>query len=160
MKCKQSRALFEALMKGILSSESSAGLRRHLTACKKCDAEYRYFYLGRQILRKDAEEIEPSPFFYARLRARIAAQESEREQESLLPFWDAVRQFAPVTLIIIAFMLTLTIVSLRGQPPITAVEGLLDARYAMSEEGLIFSDELDRDHVLETVLSRGRNGNE
>ncbi len=103
MNCSEFRSwLFRRLDDELLGHERDL-LDAHLLGCSSCAKEWRILTLPRRIGRS-IPALEPSPFFYARLRARL-----EREKQSVT-IWQVVlglsRQIVPamatVTLVIIS----------------------------------------------------------
>jgi anti-sigma factor RsiW len=62
-----------ALLDGALAPEALAAARRHADGCAACRAELERLAEGIAALRAGSPAAEPSPFFAARLEARLAA---------------------------------------------------------------------------------------
>jgi hypothetical protein len=103
MECGVVRGWLFRLMDGELSAEERAQLDSHLQHCPSCTREWRILTLPQRLGRLNSA-LEPSPFFYARLRARL-----ENEAQSIT-VWQVIlglsRQIVPamatVTLVIIS----------------------------------------------------------
>jgi hypothetical protein len=98
-----------------LLPEEREKLDSHLARCPSCSREWRILTLPKRIGRS-IPALEPSPFFYARLRARIKGEEQS------ITIWQIIlglsRQivpaFATVTLVIISLFAYL---EFRGPRP-------------------------------------------
>lgn len=103
MDCSEIRAWLFRRLDDELSQPERDRLDAHLGGCPSCAREWRLLTLPRRIGRS-IPALEPSPFFYARLRARL-----EREKQSVT-IWQVLlglsRQIVPamatVTLVIIS----------------------------------------------------------
>jgi len=103
MDCGMARGWLFRLMDGELSADERAQLDSHLQQCPSCTKEWRILTLPQRLGRLNPA-LEPSPFFYARLRARL-----ENEAQSIT-VWQVIlglsRQIVPamatVTLVIIS----------------------------------------------------------
>ncbi len=103
MECKTARIWLFRLMDRELSESDSALLHEHLAGCPSCEREFRILALPRK-LGSLIPALEPSPFFYERLRARI------REESQSITLWQILwglsRQVVPalaaITLILVS----------------------------------------------------------
>ncbi len=103
MECNLMRGWLFRLLDGELPTAEKELLEAHLGCCPSCTREWRILTLPRRIGRT-IPALEPPPFFYARLRARL-----EREAQSIT-IWQVIlglsRQIVPalatVTLLIIS----------------------------------------------------------
>jgi hypothetical protein len=103
MDCVIARSWLFRLLDEELSSAERDRLQSHLDFCTSCTREWKILSLPRRI-GKSIPALEPSPFFYTRLRARL-----ERESQSIT-IWQIIlglsRQIVPalatVTLVIIS----------------------------------------------------------
>ncbi|MBZ5498209.1 MAG: zf-HC2 domain-containing protein [Acidobacteriia bacterium] len=103
MKCSTVRSWLFRLMDDELPPQEREQLHAHLTGCLSCTREWKLLTLPRRIGRS-IPALEPSPFFYARLKARL-----EREEQAIT-IWQIIlglsRQIVPamatVTLVIIS----------------------------------------------------------
>ena len=103
MECGVVRGWLFRLMDDELSAEEQAQLDSHLQLCPSCTKEWRILSLPQRLGRL-SPALEPSPFFYARLRARL-----EIEAQSVT-VWQVIlglsRQIVPamatVTLVIVS----------------------------------------------------------
>ena len=77
IQCRQVRRRLFPLLDGELPGWEGDRLQAHFEACPSCAWEWKILTLPRRIGRS-IPALEPSPFFYARLQARI-----EREAESI-----------------------------------------------------------------------------
>jgi hypothetical protein len=103
MECKSARSMLFRLMDDELPPEEQERLGEHLRICLPCAREKKILMIPRRIARS-IPALEPSPFFYARLKARL-----ERESQSIT-IWQVIvglsRQIVPalatLTLVIIS----------------------------------------------------------
>ncbi|HVF50964.1 MAG TPA: hypothetical protein VNA19_12800 [Pyrinomonadaceae bacterium] len=127
-------------------------------------AEERFERLGREIVVRsasndaEAEAVAASPFLYARVRARIAAERARREEgESWLALLSVVWRSAPAMALAAVFSFILFWSAGAGTTPAPAVlsdEALLGTRDAGIEH-VVFADRqpLSSDEVLATILN-------
>jgi hypothetical protein len=118
--------------------------------------------VGREVVRAsasneaEAEAVASSPFLYARLRSRIAAERGGREEEwwraALAVAWRAVPAMALVAVIACALSLSLSRGAAGGRG-LTA--GTFLSPVDVGVEGVLFADEraASSDDVLATILS-------
>ena len=103
MECSVVRSLLFRLMDDELPPEERGLLNVHLASCPSCAREWKILTLPRRIGRS-IPALEPSPFFYTRLRARL-----ESEAQSIT-WWQIIlglsRQIVPalatVTLVVVS----------------------------------------------------------
>ena len=103
MECGIARSWLFRLMDEELSPAERDQLQLHLGCCPSCTREWKILSLPRRI-GKSIPALEPSPFFYGRLRARL-----EKESQSIT-IWQIIlglsRQIVPalatVTLVIVS----------------------------------------------------------
>lgn len=129
---------------------------------KKRDRELgeRLDRIGREIVcasatnEDEAEAAAASPFLYARLRSRIAAERGQREErESWLMMLKVVWRAIPAMALVAVFAVVLFLSSNLGTRPSEALgdEALLDA----GVEGVVFAESraMSSDDVLATILN-------
>jgi len=115
MDCTIARSWLFRLLDEELSAAERDRLHIHLDCCASCAKEWRILTIPRRIGRS-IPALEPSPLFYARLRARL-----EREAQSIT-VWQIIlglsRQIVPalatVTLVIISLFAYLEFYGPRG----------------------------------------------
>jgi hypothetical protein len=115
MECGIVRSWLFRLMDDELSPEERERLDSHLGSCPSCVREWRILTLPRRIGRS-IPALEPSPFFYTRLKARL-----EKEERSIT-MWQVIlglsHQIVPalatVTLVIVSLFAYL---EYRGPAP-------------------------------------------
>jgi hypothetical protein len=73
MECTAARDLLFRKINGELSEFETAELNSHVAVCANCSREYRIVSLPSR-LGKMLPPIEPSPYFYARLRANLEGE--------------------------------------------------------------------------------------
>jgi hypothetical protein len=119
--------------------------------------------IGRELLRasaanaEEAEAVAASPFLYARVRARIAAERARREEgESWLALLSVFWRSAPAMALVAVLAFALFWSAGANTPPanIFSDEALLGARDA-GVEHVVFADRnpLSSDEVLATILN-------
>lgn len=74
MDCATARTWIFKRIDGELSPEEWARLDLHLAGCSSCARDYRLFSIPRRIGRA-IPVLEPPPYFYTRLRARIESED-------------------------------------------------------------------------------------
>ncbi len=74
MRCSTARSWLFRALDGELPAHQSEELDRHLKECPECAREKRLISIPRRI-GQAIPVLEPSPHFYARLRARIESEE-------------------------------------------------------------------------------------
>ncbi len=82
MDCSTARDFIIKRIDGELSPAQSGRLDSHIAGCSSCARDYRLFSIPRRIGRA-IPVLEPPPYFYTRLRARI---ESEDQSISIWQF--------------------------------------------------------------------------
>jgi len=82
MDCSTARTLIFKRIDGELSSEEGGRLDSHVAGCSACARDFKLFSIPRRIGRA-IPVLEPPPYFYTRLRARI---ESEDQSISIWQF--------------------------------------------------------------------------
>ena len=103
MRCSVARSWLFRLLDRELSYEEKVQLEDHLASCPSCMKEWRILTLPQRIARS-FPVLEPPPFFYSRLRARLEMQKQS------ITIWQIIlglsRQIVPalatVTLLIIS----------------------------------------------------------
>lgn len=125
--------------------------------------------IGRKLVRASAaneagaEAVASSPFLYARLRSRIAAERARREDgESWLTMLGVVWRAAPAMalLAVCAFVLFWS-ASIGGRSNLNlSVESLLGPRGDAGIEQVVFADSqrLSSDDVLATIINEDEQG--
>ncbi len=109
MKCKDREKLFLFIHR-MLEPEEAEAVRRHLAGCANCSRvanEYR----GLDVVLDDWSAAAPSPWFDAKVRARIAA--SDQEKRRLFGF-DRVRVLAAGMAALALIVALLVVFSHRG----------------------------------------------
>ncbi|HEY9403468.1 MAG TPA: hypothetical protein VIQ24_12460 [Pyrinomonadaceae bacterium] len=106
----------------------------------------------------EAEAVAASPFLYARLRTRIAAEEARRAGgETWLALlgvvWRSVPAMALVALVAFVLFWTTNLGTTTTSPGVLSDEALMDARDA-GIESVVFAERrpLSSDDVLATIL--------
>ncbi len=74
MDCSTARTWILKRIDGELSPEESTRLDSHLAGCPQCARDHKLFSIPRRIGRA-IPVLEPSPYFYTHLRARIESEE-------------------------------------------------------------------------------------
>jgi len=124
MKCREAKEALDRRT-AVASAEADA-LARHLRACPDCAAVARTRRLTRLLLQALTADDEPSPYFMARLRARMG----ETAAPSIAPrFW--IRLLVP-TLASLTLMLA-SGAYLLSPPPPSPVLSFLDSPAGGSE---------------------------
>ena len=120
--------------------------------------------VGREIVRAsaanedEAEAVASSPFLYARLHSRIAAERKRREEgERWLTLLGVVRRAVPAMALVAIFAFALFWSASFGTRPQGAFsdEALLDLRDDAGVERIVFADRrttMSSDEVLATIL--------
>jgi len=124
MKCRDAKEALDR--RTALASAEADALTRHLRACPDCAAVARTRRLTRLLLQALTADDEPSPYFMARLRARMG----ETAAPSIAPrFW--IRLLVP-TLASLTLMLA-SGAYLLSPPPPSPVLSFLDSPAGGSE---------------------------
>ncbi|MCA1566262.1 MAG: hypothetical protein LC803_11615 [Acidobacteria bacterium] len=132
---------------------------------KKDEPGERLERFGRAVVRAsatanvaEAEAAAASPFLYARLRARIAAEEERRAGgETWLTLlgvvWRSVPAMALVALVAFVLFWTSSLGTTTASPGVLSDEALMDARDA-GIESVVFAERrpLSSDDVLATII--------
>jgi hypothetical protein len=133
---------------------------------KKDEPGERLERFGRAVVRAsatanvaEAEAVAASPFLYARLRARIAAEEERRAAggETWLALlgvvWRSVPAMALVALLAFVLFWTSNLGTPTASPGVLSDEALMDARDA-GIESIVFAERrpLSSDDVLATII--------
>jgi len=74
MKCSSAQPLLFKRLDGELSATDRTALESHLATCPCCLREWRLLSIPKRI-GQAVPALEPSPFFYQRLRARLESEE-------------------------------------------------------------------------------------
>lgn len=77
MKCEEIQKKLSALIDNELKEEEVSLIQEHLKECQGCAEELRAINTAWDFM-ETAEEMEPSPYFWARLSATIAQQDQEK----------------------------------------------------------------------------------
>ncbi len=152
MDCGIARTWLFRLMDEELSPAEREQLNSHLESCPSCTREWKLLTLPRRIGRA-IPALEPPPFFYARLRARL-----ERESQAVT-IWQLVlglsRQIVPalatVTLVIVSLF---AYFEFRGPSP-----DLYQAYDSIFMSGdrptrMVIADEVTDESVLHALAER------
>jgi anti-sigma factor RsiW len=83
MDCKEARHNIFLLIDGELPDEEAGALNRHAADCPACAKSLRILMIPRRIGRI-LPVLEPSPFFYQRLRSRLVSESRQ------ISFWQIV----------------------------------------------------------------------
>jgi anti-sigma factor RsiW len=157
MTCRDTEKLLELEGRGGLSSSEQQALDRHLEACDRCADVARVARLSVVLLGALREEIAPAPAFYARLRARMAAEGTSKIETTLLQAWGFARRLVPA--LALGVLLLAVSISLTG--PRSPHAGLGRGIYAFSLEELNLPAAVERpsqDQMLAFVLMRDSDG--
>jgi hypothetical protein len=76
MDCSNARSWIFRRLDGDLSAEESARLDAHIAVCSDCARDLKLLLIPRRIAQA-LPGLKPTPFFYTRLRARIAESENQ-----------------------------------------------------------------------------------
>jgi hypothetical protein len=103
LQCSAARIRLFRLMDDELEVEEKGRLESHLAFCPSCAREWKLLTLPRRI-GQSIPALEPSPFFYSRLKARL---EREKQAITIWQVWlGLARQIVPamatITLVIIS----------------------------------------------------------
>jgi len=103
MKCTELRGLIQRKIDHELSESENRVLEDHFEHCPDCVREYGFMRLPGRIAKKTTP-LEPSPYFYAKLKARI---ENEIQSAAILQvFYGLARRIIPsmaaVTLVLLS----------------------------------------------------------
>jgi hypothetical protein len=152
MECGVVRGWLFRLMDDELPAEERGQLDAHLSRCPSCAREWKLLTLPRRIGRS-IPALEPSPFFYTRLRARL-----EKEEQSIT-IWQIImglsRQIVPamatVTLVIISLFAYL---EFRG--PRMDLYQAYDSIFLSGDRPtrMVIADEITDDSVLHALAER------
>jgi hypothetical protein len=152
MDCRLVRSKLFRLMDDELPPEEQGGLEAHLQSCPSCTREHKILMLPRRI-GKSIPALEPSPFFYAKLKARL-----ERESQNVT-MWQIIiglsRQIIPalatITLVIISFFAYL---QYRGPGPdlYQAYDSIFIAADRTSR--MVIAEEITDESVLHALAEK------
>ena len=153
MNCQRMRNQLQRELDNELSAAEQAELDAHLAECEVCSRERVWMRLPGNLARS-MPAVEPSPFFYPKLKAFI---EGERRSavagQVLIGLWQKViPAFAVVTLTLLA-VLVYQQVYLAGADVHQAYEGL----YSSGEQSVMIIDgrnEITVDRVLLSLVDR------
>ncbi|HPV18715.1 MAG TPA: zf-HC2 domain-containing protein [Prolixibacteraceae bacterium] len=70
MKCRKCFRDLTAYLEGTLGPEAQAGVERHLDECKECRG-FAEFLRDNYFLAAEEYRVEPAPFFFTRVKARL-----------------------------------------------------------------------------------------
>ncbi len=152
MNCRLSRMWLFRLMDDELSPEEREQLQSHLDGCPACSMEWRILTIPRRIA-KSIPALEPSPYFYARLRARLQAEEQN------ITIWQIIlglsRQIVPplatITLVIISLF---AYFEYRGPGP--DLYQAYDSIFLPADRSsrMVIADEVTDESVLHALAER------
>jgi len=115
MKCTATRELLFRHLDGDLSEPESAELNAHLDLCASCSREYRILSLPGRVAQT-LPPIEPSPFFYRRLRSSIEGEAQQIAGWNI--FTHLARQVIPALAgVTLALLTVFAYVQLTGSEP-------------------------------------------
>ncbi|MFQ6091565.1 MAG: anti-sigma factor family protein [bacterium] len=77
MKCKEIQRKLSPFLDNEVKEEEALSIREHLNRCSACAAEFRALSSVWNFVER-AEEVEPSPYFWTDLSAKIAQQDERR----------------------------------------------------------------------------------
>jgi len=152
MKCDVARMWLFRLMDDELSTGEREQLDSHLRGCPACSREWKILTIPQRIGRS-IPALEPSPYFYARLRARLQAE------EQTITMWQIIlglsRQIVPALATI-----TLVIVSLfayfeyRGPGP--DLYQAYDSIFMPADRGsrMVIAEEVTDESVLHALAEK------
>ncbi len=145
MKCREARQAIT--QRGVITSPEADELSVHLRDCPECAAVARSDRVTRLLLEVLAPDEEPSSYFLARLRARLA---DVRSPTLGSPFW--VKALVPTLASLTLMLGSITyILSPPGPPPVQF--RFLHSRAVPSETySLLGIPEPTREQVLVSVL--------
>ena len=101
MKCNTIHKKLIFYLDGELPQQEMEDIKNHLSECKEC-ALFAEELKKTQAILTSEKSIEPNPFFYTRLKARMEAEESVNYTPSWQPAWVKVLQPAVFSIILIA----------------------------------------------------------
>jgi hypothetical protein len=105
----------------------------------------------------EAEEIAAAPFLFARIQARIAAEQQVADAGIWAGFWSISRRAIPAMIIVAALSLGLSfyLTGNKKQPAAFSVDAYLGTNESCVDN-LLFAERrpLTRDEVLATIISR------
>ena len=158
MTCRDTKKLLELEGRGGLPSSEQQALDRHLEACDRCADVARVARLSVVLLGALREEIAPAPAFYARLRARMAAEGTSKIETTLLQAWGFARRLVPAMALGVLLLggVTVSLTGPRSFP--TAQLGLGREIYVFSLEEVNMPGVVERpsqDQMLAFVLMEG-----
>ena len=107
---------------------------------------------------QQANEIAESPFLFARIRERIASEQSSPASRGIWPgFWSISRKALPAMVIVAAlsFGLSIYVAGNKNQAAAFSVDAYLGTNES-GFENMVFAERrpLTRDEVLATIISR------
>jgi len=150
MKCRGLGEQLSAYLDGELRDEAARAIEGHLASCRPCAEELEALRAVRALVQ-DKPPVRASPFFYARLAARLR----ERQGEALwLDFPSVTKRLVPavaaVTLVIIALSFWP-----REMEPVALEPYLLDSSSPRLERAVLIGEEgLSSGEVLQwTVMT-------
>ena len=132
MTCRDVKKLLELEGRGDISALEQQTLDRHLEVCNRCAEAAKVARLSAGLLGALREEIAPAPAFYARLRARIAAEGTSKAEATLLQVWGFARRLVPALALGVLLLAGVTI-------SMTEPRSLRPARAALGGEIYAFS---------------------
>jgi anti-sigma factor RsiW len=130
-----------AVLDGALAADALASARRHVDGCDRCRAELARLEAGVALLRAGSPAVLPSPFFAARLSARLADLPSRRGR-GLAFFFGTPWRLAAAGGLAAAVVAAVT-------------TGVVQLRHERHAEELAVAERLDLLEDLEVVASVG-----
>jgi predicted anti-sigma-YlaC factor YlaD len=150
----------EKHINNILESTSLAGMtesdhrvvRAHISNCQACRRSYEAAQLAALLLKeRNAETIEPSPFFETRVMAALRERKAETETPALLRLWRAAGSLVSSMAATVALLAFVTFVVPSTQLP-AGDQDVASASNPYSAEEVIF----ERDGLPDDQMSYGQ----
>jgi hypothetical protein len=155
MDCNSARSMLFRLLDDEVHPGERQGLDAHLRTCPSCAREQKILMFPRRLARS-IPALEPSPFFYSRLKARL-----ERESQSIT-IWQVMigmsRQIVPalatVTLVIISLFAYL---EYRGSGP--DLYQAYDSIFVAADRStrMVIAEEITDESVLHALAEKPAN---
>jgi anti-sigma factor RsiW len=101
MKCNTIHKKLIFYLDGELSPKEMQDIKNHLSECQECVSFAEELKKMQAILTAE-KSVEPNPFFYTRLKAKMEAEESVHYTPGWQPVWVKVLQPAVFTVLLIA----------------------------------------------------------
>ena len=132
---------------------------RDLISHERLDRAGRIITKAATLSDEEAGEIAATPFLFARIQARIAAEQQVGDAGIWTAFWSISKRAIPAMMIVAAlsFGLSLYFTGNKNQPTAFSVDAYLGTNET-GVENLVFAERqpLTRDEVLATIISNDR----